>query len=103
VPASKQSKPVPSKWPTVEEQLRHAQVIHGSELEKLVRANQELHLLRPGESDDDGIDIPLWLRVHYRKNHPDQPHAPAGAVGDYPEALENLHGWLKAHQDMGKG
>jgi hypothetical protein len=96
-------KPDPKKWPSVEAQLREAQVVHGSELEKLIRANQDTSLLRPGESDDDGIDVPLWLRVHYRKNHPDVPPAPAGPVGDYPEVLENLHEWLKSHQDMGKG
>lgn len=87
-------------WPSVEEQLRESRVIHGSELEKLILANQEEHLLRPEEHPDDGIDVPLWLRIHYRKNHPDQPPAPAGAVGDYPEVLENLHEWMKAHQDL---
>lgn len=87
----------------MEAQLRDARVVHGSELEKLILANQDTKLLRPGESNDDGIDLPLWLRVHYRKNHPEVPPAPAGPVGDYPEVLENLHEWLKTHQDMGKG
>ena len=87
-------------WAAVEEQLRHAGAIHGSELEKLIRSNQETQLLREGEHEGDGIDLPLWLRVHYRKNHSDQPHAPAGAVGDYPEALENLHEWMKKHQNL---
>ena len=50
----------------------------------------------------DGIDLPLWLRVHYRVNHPELTPAPAGAVGDYPEALENLHEWMKTHQDLGR-
>jgi len=85
------------RWPSVEEQLRHAAVVHGSELEKLIRDNQDAGLLRPGESADDGIDLPLWLRVHYRKNHPEQKPAPK-PVGDYPEALENLHEWLKKNQ-----
>jgi len=94
------SKPESRNWPSVDEQLRRARVVHGSELERLIRANQETHLLRPEESEDDGIDLPLWLRVHYRKNHPEVPPAPAGAVGDYPEALENLHEWMKSHQDL---
>ena len=89
-----------AKWPTVEEQLQHAGVVHGSELEKLIRANQEPHLLRPEEHENDGIDIPLWLRVHWRKQHPSRPHAPAGAVSDYPEALENLHEWMKKNQSL---
>jgi hypothetical protein len=48
----------------------------------------DVSLLRPEETEDDGIDLPLWLRVHYRVNHPELTPAPAGAVGDYPEALE---------------
>jgi len=90
----------PPRWPPVEEQLRAATVIHGSALEQLVLANQDTSLLRPGEAEDDGIDLPLWLRVHYRKNHPEQEHAPAGPVGDYPEVLENLHKWMMANQDL---
>lgn len=87
------------QWPSVEAQLERAGAIHGSQLEKLILARQDTSLLRPEEHEDDGIDIPLWLRVHYRANHPDQPPAPAGPVGDYPEALENLHEWLKHNQN----
>jgi hypothetical protein len=90
------------RFPRVEDQLRAARVEYGSRLEQLVRDNQDIDLLRPEESEDDGIDIPLWLRVHYRKNHPELTPAPAGAVGDYPEALENLHEWMKMHQDLGQ-
>jgi hypothetical protein len=97
--ATKTSDPARPRWPSVEEQLRHAGAIHGSELEKLIKGNQDTHLLRPDESTDDGIDLPLWLRVHYRKNHPELVPAPK-AVGDYPEALENLHEWLKKNQHM---
>jgi hypothetical protein len=25
------------------------------------------------QSEDDGIDLPLWLRVHYPVNHPEEP------------------------------
>jgi hypothetical protein len=89
------------RWPSLEEQLRKAGATHGSELEKLITANQDVTRLRPEEHENDGIDIPLWLRVHYRKNHPDQPLA-AKALADYPEALENLHEWLKKHQNMKK-
>lgn len=90
------------RFPTVAEQLRVSRVQHGSPLEQLIRDNQDLSLLRPEESENDGIDLPLWLRVHYRKNHPDLTPAPAGPVGDYPEALENLHEWMKTHQDLGR-
>jgi hypothetical protein len=90
-------------WPSVEEQLRAAGAVHGSELEKLIQANQNPGLLRPEEHENDGIDLPLWLRVHYRKNHPEQKPAPAGPVGDYPEALENLHEWMKKNQNLKRG
>ena len=88
------------RFSSVEDQLRTARVEHGSALEQLVRDNQDVSLLRPEESENDGIDIPLWLRVHYRKNHPELTPAPAGPVGDYPEALENLYEWMKTHQDL---
>ena len=101
--AQKPSEPSPRRWPPLQEQLRRAGAIHGSELEKLIQSNQDTGLLRPEEHEDDGIDLPLWLRVHYRKNHPDQPKAPAGPVGDYPEALENLHEWMKKNQHAKMG
>jgi hypothetical protein len=98
--AQSSSSSKPGRWPSLEVQLRTAGAVHGSELEKLIQANQDTSLLRPEEHENDGIDLPLWLRVHYRKNHPDQPRAPAGPVGDYPEALENLHEWLKKNQNL---
>ncbi len=91
------------RFPTVEEQLRASKVEYGSALEQLVRDNQDLALLRPDEHENDGIDVPLWLRVHYRKNHPELENSAGSAVGDYPEALENIHEWMKSHQDLGAG
>ena len=91
-----------NRWPTladIEGAVRERRVIYGSELEQLIETNQNTSVLRPEESEDDGVDIPLWLRVHYRKNHPDQSLAKAGAVGDYPEYLENLHEWMKRNQN----
>jgi len=90
-------------WPSIEAQQERAGAIHGSQLEKLIQANQDTSLLRPEEHEDDGIDVPLWLRVHYRANHPDQQPAPAGPVGDYPEYLENLLEYLKRNQNSIEG
>ena len=101
--SSSSSSSKPGRWISLEQQLQAAGAVHGSELEKLIRANQEIHLLRPEEHQNDGIDLPLWLRVHYRKNHPDQPHAAIGPIGDYPEALENLHEWMKKNQNLKRG
>lgn len=87
-------------WPSVEDQLRRAKVVYGSALEQLIRDNQDTALLRPGESPQDRIDLPLWLRVYYRKQHPELEPAPAGPAGDYPEALENLYEWMTVNQDL---
>jgi hypothetical protein len=99
-PSGGQSKRPPNrrKWPSVEDQLAAARVVYGSPLEHLIRQNQDVALLRPEESPDDDIGIPLWLRVHYRKQHPELEPAPAGPVGDYPEALENVHQWMIENQ-----
>jgi hypothetical protein len=100
MPAAKRGKEPPrGTWPSTDDQLDAARATHGSQLERLIRDNQDPSLLRPEEREDDDIAIPLWLRVHYRRNHPEQPLSPAGPVGDYPEALENIHEWMKLHQD----
>src|SRR5579864_6468447 len=49
-------------WPAVARQLQQARVIPGSALEKLILANQDAALLRPGEAAD-ASGLPLWLRV----------------------------------------
>ena len=87
-------------WPSIERQLAHAKAVHGSKFEEFIRANQETHLLRPGEHDGDGIGVPLWLRVYYRKQHPDEPPAPAGPAGDYPEALNRIQELMQVNQDL---
>jgi len=56
-------------WPRVEEQLAASKVIQGSELEKLIRNNQDFHMLRP-EKAHDKLELPLWLRIYWRKIHP---------------------------------
>jgi hypothetical protein len=60
----------PHVWPSVEEQLAAAKVARGSALEKLIRDNQDFHMLRPEEANDK-IGLPLWLRVYWRKQHPE--------------------------------
>lgn len=88
-----------SKWPTLDQQLRDAGAIHGSVLESLIKKNQDTQLLRPGERVDDAIGLPLWLRVYFRKQHPEV-QAPAGPMADYPEVLNNLLEWMLSHQDL---
>ena len=86
-------------WPTVEEQLAAAKVVHGTALERLVLENQDFSLLKPEEARDR-LRIPLWLRVYWHKQHPDA-LAPAGdPTGGYPLALRDLYQWMVTHQDL---
>jgi len=87
----------PSVWPSIEEQLAASKVIQGSELEKLIRNNQEFHMLRPEEAHDK-LELPLWLRIYWRKLHPNANYS--GPSGGYPLLLEELHKWMLEHQDL---
>src|SRR5208337_1314924 len=42
------------------------------------------------------VDIPLWLRSHYRRNHPEmRTNVRANdPTGGFPMALENLYNWM---------
>jgi hypothetical protein len=91
-----------SVWPSVEEQLAAAKVVHGSALEKLIRENQDFHLLRPEEANDK-IGLPVWLRVYWRKQHPEGAYSANDPTGGYPRVLKNLYAWMVLHQDLPSG
>jgi hypothetical protein len=86
-------------WPSVEEQLSRDNVPRGSALERLIRENQDFDLLRTEEADDQ-IGLPPWLRVHFRKQHPDQEYRADDPTGGYPRSLRNLHSWMLSHPDQ---
>jgi len=81
----------------LEEQLAASKVIHGSALEKLIRDNQDFRILRPEEVHDK-LGLPPWLRVYWRKQHPDGVYA--GPGGGYPLVLHKLYQWMMEHQDL---
>lgn len=93
------------RWPSLERQLQASRVVPGSALAALVADNQDFSRLAPDEADDR-MPVPLWLRVHWRKTHPE-------AVSDvfrggdptrgYPHVLKEIHEWLVAHQDLRPG
>jgi hypothetical protein len=87
------------QWPTVEEQLSASKVIPGSALEKLVRENQDFEMLRPEEAHDK-LRLPPWLRVYWRKHHPEARYAAHDPTGGYPLALRDLYNWMIRHQDL---
>src|SRR6185369_16100196 len=85
----------PSPWPTLEEQLEVDDVIRGSELEKLIRANQDFNLLRFDEAHDR-LPYPPWLRVYWRKQHPEGIYSANDPSGGYPRTLNAIYDNLKA-------
>jgi hypothetical protein len=87
-------------WPTMHEQLAVSKVAHGSALEKLIQENQEVHLLRPDESEDDLVGLPLWFRVYWRKQHPNEKNSSGSPVGDYPDVSNKILLWMISNQDL---
>jgi hypothetical protein len=66
------------EWPTFEEQLAESRVIPRSALERLIRENQDFHMLRPEEAHDR-LRKRRWSRL-YRC-----------ASGGYPMVLRELY------------
>lgn len=91
-----------TKSPTLplDQQLRAARVVQGSPLEQLIRNNQDFNLLHARETSEDRTGLPLWLRVYWRKNHPETSFSPDDPTGGYPRALKNLHTWMMENQEL---
>jgi hypothetical protein len=87
-------------WPTLEEQLAAAKVTPGSALENLIRQNQDFHMLRPEEAHD-GLPFPPWLRVYWRKSHPELDFS--GPRVGYPLILKEIGKWMLRHHDLSPG
>ncbi|HEY0515068.1 MAG TPA: Ig-like domain-containing protein [Thermoanaerobaculia bacterium] len=92
----------PIAWPSLQEQLQKDRVIPGSNLEKLIAENQDFSILRPEETRDS-IKIPLWLRVLWHKNHPNDKYSPNDPTGGYPLVLHEVREWMLTHQDLKPG
>ncbi len=89
-------------WPTLADQLRADGVTPRSALEALIAANQDFSLLRPGELKDK-IRIPLWLRVYWRRAHPEMVYSAADPTGGYPLVLKEVREWMVSHQNLVPG
>ncbi len=85
------------EWPSLREQLAASEVEKGSALEQLIRENQDFEMLRPEEAHDK-LGLPPWLRVYWRKLHPDADYS--GPGGGYPGSLADLGEWMADHQDL---
>ncbi len=91
-----------AQWPSLDDQLQAGGVRPGTALEALIAANQDFSLLRPDERQDS-IPIPLWLRVHWRRAHPEGTYTALDRAGGYPFVLEEAWEWLRTHQDLMRG
>jgi hypothetical protein len=85
--------------PSLQAQLSAAKAPAGSALAKLIENNQDFDLLDPQELHDD-VPLPLWLRVHWRKAHPETPHPNINPGAGYPDVLYDIHARMLAHPDM---
>lgn len=86
-------------WPTLEQQLVASKVTHGSALEKLIIDNQDFQMLRPEEAHDQ-LRLPPWLRIYWRKKHPEANYSAKDPSGGYPLALRDLYLWMIRYQDL---
>ena len=97
---AKSTSRTPTHWPSLEEQLYAQKVKRGSALEKLITDNQDFSILSPSELHD-GLPFPPWLRVWWRKKHPEFDFT-GGKVG-YPLILKEILSWMLRHQDLPPG
>jgi hypothetical protein len=71
----------------------------GSALEQLIRDHQDFNLLHDQEAQD-AIPYPPWLRVYWRKAHPDHRYSPDDPSGGYPRALSRVRDWMLENHDL---
>jgi hypothetical protein len=90
------------QWPTLRSQLERDHVPPGSALARFIEENQDFSLLDPRELRDE-IRIPLWLRVQWRKAHPDFRYDASDPTGGYPYVLKEAHEWMREHPDLQPG
>jgi hypothetical protein len=98
MPPQRRPRATRNVWPSLEEQLAQAKARPGSALETLIRDNQDFAILSPREAHD-GLPFPPWLRVYWRKSHPELSFA--GPRVGYPLLLERVLEWMLSHQDLG--
>ena len=89
-------------WPTLRDQMQADGVTPRSALESLIAANQDFSLLRPEEAKDH-IPVPLWLRVIWRRAHPELTYSAKDPTGGYPHVLKEIHEWMLSHQNLVPG
>src|SRR5438045_3305458 len=103
---NKNDKQSAAPWPSLQQQLSQEyfgyKVQPGTALEKLIRDNQDFSLLRDDEKTDNR-GFPPWLRVWWRKAHPELEYSANDPTGGYPLALHEILEWMLTHQDLKPG
>lgn len=92
----------PPQWPTVAQQLAAAKAVPGSAFEQLIITNQDFSILREDEKTDKR-NLPPWLRVFWRKAHPDGNYNADDPTGGYPRVLNEIREWMQSHQNLQSG
>jgi hypothetical protein len=87
------------EWPSLDEQLARAHAPPGSPLAELIAANQDFSILRPEEAHDN-LKLPPWLRVHYRRSHPEGDYSASNPSGGYPQFARTALEWMMLHPDL---
>ncbi len=87
------------EWPSLEEQLERAHAPPGSPLADLIAANQDFSILRREEARDN-LKLPPWLRVLYRRSHPDGDYSASNPSGGYPQFAHTALEWMMMHPDL---
>ena len=90
------------QWPTLAAQLINAKARPGTAFETLIKSNQDFSQLREDEKTDK-LNLPPWLRVYWRNNHPEIIYSAADATGGYPRVLNEILEWMQNHQDLKPG
>ena len=88
-------------WPTLDQQMSRSPVPiqAGSALDRLIRENQDFSMLRADEAKDLR-GLPPWIRVWWRKQHPELTYTQADPTGGYPLVLKEIWEWMIHHQDL---
>ncbi len=95
-----------AQWPTLQQELSQEylgfKIKKGTALEALIRNNQDFSRLRDDEKTDKR-GLPPWLRVWWRKQHPEMEYSSQDPTGGYPHALKEILEWMLSHQDLKAG
>ena len=92
----------PSLQSQIDKEYYGRQVDADNELAKLIAVNQEFDLLREDEFNDKR-GLPPWLRVWWRKAHPEGDYNAVDPTKGYPLVLKEILEWMMTHQDLKAG